>query len=105
MPKPPHEGIDLLPIAAWAVNCSSHSRKAAFSVRRWERATSRDRSMRSSSALRVTFFMRIERTREIPESPSRWPGVHSLRKSDAWTLRPRESFRDGGRTGVVQDDK
>src|SRR3989454_95573 len=53
----------LLP--ARAVNCSSHSRNAAFRVLRCERATRRACSIRSLSALSVMFFIRYQCTRNL----------------------------------------
>lgn len=46
-------------LPACDVNWTSHSRKAWFKVLRWLRATSLACSTRSSSALKVMFFMRI----------------------------------------------
>ena len=66
-----------------AVYCSSHSRKAAFSVVCCARAASRACSMRCSSALRVMFFTKIVYTKVVfmPRGESQTlPSILSFRR-------------------------
>jgi hypothetical protein len=81
------------PPPACAAYCSSHSRKAAFSVLCCDRATSRACSIRFSSALRVTFFIRLQCTLFSCRRQCQFPGF--CLQSSLVDLPARPSIQQG----------